>query len=718
MNVAYHTRSLGTWKPGDLNPPAGFERAAPPFVVSRWREAMLWFASADRHIYVYGSFDAVLAPPPPPHPWSGYRAIFKITQFLYSTWDEPLREYALRAEPGTHVVVYDSVKNVVFASTQGGDRVSQDCSRSDIFLGMSKSPCAFRLANLTATLRDGALSMLGEPRGKLLTKELDGVDHFVRKEHVFNDVEIVWMRPRSSVQGDVNDALVLLIAFTATVLAFDLVIAFAEVTLVALPLRVLEKAIAHAGAMATEEAYEVLETYGTRVLMVGEIRSLLAGMTLTTAKLQAFRAYLPSAILDQLQEGAGDSQDPQVPPPGAGDGDEPEVTIVFTDIRASTSLWEAAPSAMKKAIRIHNTVLRRCIATHQGYEVKTIGDAFMVAFGDPVRGMEFGLDVQRMLFAADWPEEILELGICKRSTLWGGLTVRIGVNHGPVTVEVNQLSARADYFGHTVNVAARLEAACKPGGVTVPEAVWGQVASKVEDASPGRAEAAKMKGVSEPVMILGVLPGDLSGRRQNPLVEPTVSGKRSNGTASVVSVSSKAPQSVAVAMQMKRTDGTIGMLSMRSGVDNSQSLDINMGLGVILPILDQSRGLLVTLIGKHLLVGWNISRQTRAHVANSLRFAQRVLQLWESHVTFVLATGPVHHGDVGTSNQRFVTAAGDTVEHCLTVWRLARDQGVPFLFTVSNQEETVTHLGRLEMLCPSKINAPDGLSLYEYVNDE
>ena len=191
--------------------------------------------------------------------------------------------------------------------------------------------------------------------------------------------------------------------------------------------------------------------------------------------LRSYRPYLPAALFERVAGEAGDGESRPSMPVAAPGTESAEATVVFTDIRASTSVWEAAPEAMQKAIRIHNAVMRKAVSMFGGYEVKTIGDAFMVAFEGPCAGVDFGLAVQEALLAAEWPAALLEVPICRRTGKWGGLTVRVGVNHGPVMAELNALTGRVDYFGHTVNVASRLESTCAPGAVAVPSAVWSQV---------------------------------------------------------------------------------------------------------------------------------------------------------------------------------------------------------------------------------------------------
>ena len=71
-----------------------------------------------------------------------------------------------------------------------------------------------------------------------------------------------------------------------------------------------------------------------------------------------------------------------------------EVTLVFTDVEGSTALWEAAPVEMREALELHDQLMRRTIDEYQGYEVKTEGDAFMVAFQHPKDALAWCLAVQ------------------------------------------------------------------------------------------------------------------------------------------------------------------------------------------------------------------------------------------------------------------------------------------------------------------------------------
>ncbi|KAJ9468052.1 Adenylate cyclase [Diplonema papillatum] len=188
------------------------------------------------------------------------------------------------------------------------------------------------------------------------------------------------------------------------------------------------------------------------------------------AVLTKYRPYLPGALFTTPRQ--GDDAVVLAPlqePPGTT---TPHAAIVFTDIQSSTLSWSLRPDAMKKALQVHNSILRAALREYHGYEVKTIGDAFMVAFPSLHNAVDFGLAVQKLLYDATWPAALLELPHCEYiEEAWKGLRIRVGVSVGDVTVEKNEVSDRLDYFGPTVNKAARLEAACPPGAVAVCEDV-------------------------------------------------------------------------------------------------------------------------------------------------------------------------------------------------------------------------------------------------------
>ena len=150
-----------------------------------------------------------------------------------------------------------------------------------------------------------------------------------------------------------------------------------------------------------------------------------------------------------------------------------ELAIVFTDIKKSTSLWETCPHAMRSANQIHNDILRRQIAITGGYEVKTEGDAFMVAFATTTSALLWCFNCQTQLLEAEWPTEILEQPQCQvqydmdNTLIFRGLSVRMGVHWGEPVCEKDPVTNRMDYFGQMVNRTSRISAVADGGQIFV-----------------------------------------------------------------------------------------------------------------------------------------------------------------------------------------------------------------------------------------------------------
>ncbi|KAI1372725.1 adenylate cyclase [Hypoxylon crocopeplum] len=148
-------------------------------------------------------------------------------------------------------------------------------------------------------------------------------------------------------------------------------------------------------------------------------------------------------------------------------------SIVFTDIKNSTNLWETYPSAMRSAIKLHNEVMRRQLRRIGGYEVKTEGDAFMVSFPTATAALLWCFAVQTHLLEVPWPSEILNSVSCQdvydkdNNLIFRGLSVRMGIHYGEPVAEIDPVTRRMDYFGPMVNKASRISSVADGGQITV-----------------------------------------------------------------------------------------------------------------------------------------------------------------------------------------------------------------------------------------------------------
>lgn len=174
-------------------------------------------------------------------------------------------------------------------------------------------------------------------------------------------------------------------------------------------------------------------------------------------------------------------------------------TIIFTDIQSSTNLWAEVPEEMGRALEVHHRLIRELVRKHKGYEVKTIGDAFMVAFkqADSAvrmayelqhvfhRCVDFSTAIDRAYLAFD-QQKIIEaqaiasdLGDLVNLSCnlpseeyvmqWSGLRVRIGIHTAYGDIKKDEVTKAYDYYGSVTNTAARVEAVSHGGQVCFTE---------------------------------------------------------------------------------------------------------------------------------------------------------------------------------------------------------------------------------------------------------
>jgi len=136
---------------------------------------------------------------------------------------------------------------------------------------------------------------------------------------------------------------------------------------------------------------------------------------------------------------------------------------MFTDMIGYTSLGQKNESLSLALVDEHRKIIRPILVRHEGREVKTMGDAFMVEFSNVLDAVRCAYDIQRAVreFNIGLPQE-------KRVQL------RIGVHVGDV-VEV-----QGDISGDAVNLASRIEPLAEGGGVCITRQVFDQVHNKLE----------------------------------------------------------------------------------------------------------------------------------------------------------------------------------------------------------------------------------------------
>ncbi|TFY82765.1 hypothetical protein EWM64_g1247 [Hericium alpestre] len=160
------------------------------------------------------------------------------------------------------------------------------------------------------------------------------------------------------------------------------------------------------------------------------------------------------------------------------------MALVFTDIRNSTHLWETNGS-MATAIRLHHALLRQQIRDCGGYQVKTEGDAFVVAFQSVSAALLWCLNVQVELMYQPWPKELLnskdgmELYDTHGNLIARGLAVRMGLHCGVPVCGPDPVTKRMDYFGPMVNRAARISACAEGGQILLSVDALNEIQSRI-----------------------------------------------------------------------------------------------------------------------------------------------------------------------------------------------------------------------------------------------
>ena len=153
------------------------------------------------------------------------------------------------------------------------------------------------------------------------------------------------------------------------------------------------------------------------------------------------------------------------------------LAVLAADVTAYSRLMESdAEGTLAALLRMRAEVFGPTVASRRGRIVKSMGDGWLVEFVSAADAAAAALLVQDELAAR------------------GGLRLRIGVHVGDVT------HADEDLFGDGVNVAARLEALCEPGGVAISDAVWSSLDGTLRPSFDDGGERT-LKNIARPLRI-------------------------------------------------------------------------------------------------------------------------------------------------------------------------------------------------------------------------
>eukprot|EP01062_Namystynia_karyoxenos_P010681 TRINITY_DN137_c0_g4_i1.p1 TRINITY_DN137_c0_g4~~TRINITY_DN137_c0_g4_i1.p1 ORF type:complete len:1170 (+),score=345.05 TRINITY_DN137_c0_g4_i1:116-3625(+) len=482
---------------------------------------------------------------------------------------------------------------------------------------------------------------------------------------------------KQNIDDDIKqDRLILYIAVAGAAAAF-IMLSVVFVSRVNAPLGRLLVEMQHVSEMDVDSVDENRSLSGLQ-----EVQSMEVSFRKMIHNLREFRKYMPASILDDDGEEHDTGAVSKGPPPPEG-----TVTLVFTDIKGSTSLWEQATEAMGISLKLHNKIMREAIAECNGYEVKTVGDAFFVVFQDAADACRFGVKAQYDLNYATWPQDLADCGLIQSSRieeagklLYAGVRVRIGVHTGPCELELNPMTGRADYFGPPVNVAARLEANGAAGFVGISDEVRSAVGENaLKDICGAMVPLGvkELKGVGKPVNLLGLLPKGLEGRAKFVDADGAELFKQYAQPADPakevpVAAAAKKKQVVPERLRSALTAARGATASLAAPLDFDESSGLapvldcaNTQLAAAELAAERTEGLLQQAAGSLILITWNAGRRCANARDQALEWCcvlYKRMHKERLRPTLGIAVGVVLHGNLGRGARRFATVLGGCVE--------------------------------------------------------
>ncbi len=176
--------------------------------------------------------------------------------------------------------------------------------------------------------------------------------------------------------------------------------------------------------------------------------------------------------------------------------------VLAADVVGYSRLMGEDEAGTARAVREHREAARPIVASLNGRIVKATGDGLLLEFPSVVAAVECAIAIQKLMVDrnADVPED-------KR------IRYRMGVNLGDVLVEGD------DILGDGVNIAARLEGICEPGGVLISGAAYDHVRGRIDADFVDLGER-NLKNIARPVRVYAIKTGSESAAPAPSASEP------------------------------------------------------------------------------------------------------------------------------------------------------------------------------------------------------
>src|SRR5262245_16918889 len=137
--------------------------------------------------------------------------------------------------------------------------------------------------------------------------------------------------------------------------------------------------------------------------------------------------------------------------------------IMFTDIVGFSRQMGSNEARTLQLLEIHNQIIQQAVSEYHGTVIKTVGDAFLVDFPSAVNAVQCAQQIQARLCTHNADKELPEQ-----------IHVRIGIHSGDIVQKAG------DVFGDGVNIASRLQELADPNTICISDAVYRDVAKKLD----------------------------------------------------------------------------------------------------------------------------------------------------------------------------------------------------------------------------------------------